>query len=119
MRPFTYQVISAQYMPSQSSSNHHSPHPKKPIFNFHKDQPHPMSQYDARDAYDACSDLTGNHKKECYVSFGVDGDSVEKYLPVVEYYEKMLNRPPYKKNKDYTVWEKVMLEFNKLYVMLK
>ena len=45
-----------------------------------------------RDAYEVCHYLDGAEKEACYIVFGLDAKNVEKYLPVVEEFERMYDK---------------------------
>lgn len=66
----------------------------KPIFNATSYMPYTISIQEARDAYECCCTLTGQSKKDCYLSLGVDARATEEYLQIVENYEQL-----YKYNK--------------------
>lgn len=66
----------------------------KPIF-VNKIHRLPVSIREAREAYDACVNITNPIQKEAmYLMFGVDGETTEKYIEVVERLETAYQKIP-------------------------
>lgn len=56
----------------------------KPVFESNPSRG-PISPQEARDIHDVCKYIKDvNYRKECYTCFGMDGEAVERFLPVVE-----------------------------------
>lgn len=51
-----------------------------------------VSLQEAVEAVETCGGLPENKQDECYVAFGVDKESVTKYLHVIQRLEKDLTR---------------------------
>lgn len=76
---------------------------KAPIKVASKQHPYEVFRYrpgpevtldDARDAYEMCRYLHDPKQKEaCYAVFGVNGEAVERYLPLVLLMEKAWEHP--------------------------
>ena len=60
---------------------------KKRIFELDSNVPETKLEL-VRDAYEACHHLNGKHKEACYLVYGLDAKNVERYLPVVEEFER-------------------------------
>lgn len=56
----------------------------KPIFESYHSRG-PISPQEAREIHDICKYIKdANHRQECYSCFGMDGEAVERFLPIVE-----------------------------------
>lgn len=63
----------------------------KRIFEIHSNSSDTKLEL-VRDAYEACHHLSGDRKEACYLVFGLDGKNVERYLPVVEKFERAYHK---------------------------
>ena len=57
------------------------------VFELHSNVPETKLEL-VRDAYEACHHLNGQHKEACYLVYGLNAKNVERYLPVVEEFER-------------------------------
>lgn len=85
---------------------------------------------DAEDAFDACSSLKGTSRQQCYLSFGVDGDKVEKYLFFIKKMNNLLEKESIhseevenktsKKEITYTnsIWDMIRVNFLTMHPLL-
>ncbi len=59
----------------------------KRVFELHSNGP--VTKLDlVRDAYEACHHLPTDRKEACYLVFGLNAKNVERYLPIVEEFER-------------------------------
>ena len=82
-RPFSKNVYRNTIVGRSSSS--------KPVFELHSTVSVTSLEF-VRDAYEACHTLSGECKDACYIVFGLDPKNVEKYLPIVDSFERIYHK---------------------------
>lgn len=64
---------------------------KRGIFELHSNGP--VTKLDlVRDAYETCHHLPADRKEASYLVFGLNGKNVERYLPIVEEFERTYHK---------------------------